>query len=289
MPVVVDSFFHSPTSAWTHVASDPASGAAVIVDPVLDFDPADGALGSAAADAVLAHLQSRGLQARWILETHVHADHLSAAAWLRERTGARVVAGVGVLATHDRFRRVLALDDDDAPAFDALVGQGDVLPLGELGIAVWATPGHSADSVSYLIGDAAFIGDTLFSPEAGTARCDFPGGDAAQLYASVQRLFALSDETRLYLCHDYPAAGAAPRSVTSVGEQRRANAHLNAQTTQAGFVAWRERRDAMLETPRLFWPALQVNTRAGALPPADGQGRRFFKLPLDTHMLEAST
>lgn len=289
MAVVVASYYHAATSTWTHVASDPVSGVAAIVDPVLDFDPASGALASTAANAVLVHLQAQGLQARWILETHVHADHLSAAAWLRERTGARVVAGTGVLATQDRFRRLLALEDDPVPAFDVLVEQGDRLPLGELGVDVWSTPGHSADSVTYVIDDVAFIGDTLFSPAAGTARCDFPGGSAAQLHASVQRLFALPDETRLYLCHDYPADAVAPRSVTSVGEQRRANAHLNAETTQADFVAWRERRDATLATPRLFWPALQVNIRAGALLPADELGRRFFKLPVDTRALDVPT
>lgn len=288
MSVAVASFFHAATSTWTHVASDPVSGAAAVIDPVLDFDPASGVLVSTAANAVLAHLRTHGLHARWILETHVHADHLSAAAWLREQTGARVVAGAGVLGVQDRFRRRLGLEQEELPAFDGLVGDGDRLPLGNLNVEVWSTPGHSADSVSYRIDDAVFIGDTLFSPSAGTARCDFPGGSAAQLYASVQRLYSLPDDTRLYLCHDYPEAGVTPRSVTSVREQRRANAHLDVTTSQADFVAWREQRDATLATPRLLWPALQVNIRAGALPSADAEGRRFLKLPLDAQALEVT-
>jgi glyoxylase-like metal-dependent hydrolase (beta-lactamase superfamily II) len=162
------------------------------------------------------------------------------------------------------------------------------LPLGELALEVLATPGHTADSVSYRVGDAVFIGDTLFSPAAGSARCDFPGGSAAMLHASVRRLYALPDDTRLYLCHDYPADGIAPRSMVPLPEQRAHNVHLAASTSAADFVALRQHRDATLAMPRLFWPALQVNLRAGGLPPADGEGRRFLKLPLDAGALEAA-
>ena len=292
MPAHVTSFFHAATSTWTHVASDPATGAAAVIDPVLDFDPASGRLGTEAARAVLDHLREQRLDLHWILETHAHADHLSAAAWLRAQTGAPVAAGAGIVAVQAEFKRRLALGEDfaaDGAAFDRLLHDGELLPLGELALEVLATPGHTADSVSYRVGDAVFIGDTLFSPAAGSARCDFPGGSAAVLHASVRRLYAMPDDTRLYLCHDYPADGAAPRSMATAREQREHNAHLSAATSAADFVALRERRDATLAMPRLFWPALQINIRAGSLPPADGAGRRFLKLPLDASALEART
>ena len=290
MPVDVASFFHAATSTWTHVASDPATGAAAVIDPVLDFDPASGRAGTEAARAVLDHLRAQGLELKWILETHAHADHLTAAAWLRSQTGAPVAVGAGIVAVQAEFKRRLALGAEfvaDGSHFDRLLRDGERLPLGGLAIEVLATPGHTADSVSYRVGDAVFIGDTLFSPTAGSARCDFPGGSAAALHDSVRRLYALPDDTRLYLCHDYPAAGAEPRGMVPMTEQRERNAHLTGDTSTADFVALRERRDATLAVPRLFWPALQVNIRAGELPPADGEGRRFLKLPLDAAALEA--
>jgi len=290
MPAHVASFFHAATSTWTHVVSDPATAAAAVIDPVLDFDPASGRLGTEAAREVLDHLRAQRLDLQWILETHAHADHPTAAAWLRAQTGAAVAAGAGIVAVQAEFKRRLALGEDfvaDGAQFDRLLHDGEVLPLGGLALEVLATPGHTADSVSYRVGEAVFIGDTLFSPAAGSARCDFPGGSAAALHASVRRLYGLPDDTRLYLCHDYPADGAAPRSMATVREQREHNVHLAAGTTAAEFVALRERRDATLAMPRLFWPALQLNIRAGELPPADGAGRRFLKLPLDAGALEA--
>ena len=290
MPAHVASFFHAATSTWTHVVSDPATAAAAVIDPVLDFDPASGRLGTEAAREVLDHLRAQRLDLQWILETHAHADHLSAAAWLRAQTGAAVAAGAGIVAVQAEFKRRLALGEDfvaDGAQFDRLLHDGEVLPLGGLALEVLATPGHTADSVSYRVGEAVFIGDTLFSPAAGSARCDFPGGSAAKLHASVRRLYALPDDTRLYLCHDYPTDGAAPRSMVPLREQREHNVHLSDDTSAADFVALRERRDATLAMPRLFWPALQLNIRAGELPPADGAGRRFLKLPLDASALEA--
>ena len=290
MPAEIASFFHAPTSTWTHVVGDPATRAAAVIDPVLDFDPVSGRLGTQAARGVLDHLHAHGLDLKWILETHAHADHLTAADWLRGQTGAAVAAGAGIVEVQAAFKQRLDLDASfaaDGSAFDRLLHDGDVLPLGELALEVLATPGHTADSVSYRIGDAVFIGDTLFSPSAGSARCDFPGGSAAALHASVRRLYALPDEVRLYLCHDYPAEGAAPRSMVPLPEPREHNVHLVAATSEADFVALRQRRDATLATPRLFWPALQVNISAGGLPPADGEGRRFLKLPLDAVALEA--
>lgn len=289
MPASVASFFHAATSTWTHVVSDPATHAAAVIDPVLDFDPVSGRFGTEAARAVLDHLQVQRLDVNWILETHAHADHLTAAAWLRTQTGAAVAVGAGIVEVQAAFKRRLDLGASfaaDGAQFDRLLRDGDVLPLGGLTLEALATPGHTADSMSYRVGDAVFIGDTLFSPGAGSARCDFPGGSAAALHASVRRLYALPDDTRLYLCHDYPADGTAPRSMVLLREQREGNAHLAADTSEADFVALREHRDATLSMPRLFWPALQVNIRAGELPPADDEGRRFLKLPLDTAALE---
>ncbi|MBD8873314.1 MBL fold metallo-hydrolase [Rhodanobacter sp. DHB23] len=290
MPVDVASFFHAATSTWTHVAGDAATGAAAVVDPVLDFDPVAGRIGTGPAQAVLDHLRAHGLDLRWILETHAHADHLTAAAWLRARTGAPVAVGAGIVEVQAGFKQRLGLGGEfvaDGSHFDRLLRDGDTLPLGGSTIEVLATPGHTADSMSYRVGDAVFIGDTLFSPAAGSARCDFPGGSAAALHASVRRLYALPDDTQLYLCHDYPPAGAAPRDRVPLREQREHNVHLAAGTGAADFVALRERRDATLAVPRLFWPALQVNIRAGELPPADDEGRRFLKLPLDADALAA--
>lgn len=284
MSAKVASFFHAATSTWTHVVAAPATGAAAVIDPVLDFDPVSGQLGTEAVRVVLDHLLAQGLELKWILETHAHADHLTAAAWLRGQTGAPVAVGEGIVGVQAGFKRRLGLGTEfvaDGSAFDRLLRDGDTLPLGELSIEVLATPGHTPDSVSYRIGEAVFIGDTLFSPAAGSARCDFPGGSAAALHASVRRLYALPEATQLYLCHDYPAAGVAPRACVSVHEQRGQNVHLSAGTSTADFVALRERRDATLPLPRLFWPALQVNIRAGELPPADDQGLRFMKLPLE--------
>lgn len=289
MPAVVASFLHAPTSSWTHVVSDPASGAAAVIDPVLDFDPVSGRLDTVAARVVLDHLRTQRLDLQWILETHAHADHVTAAAWLRQQTGAPVAASAGIVEVQAAFKRRLALDATfatDGASFDRLLHDSDVLPLGALSLQVLATPGHTPDSVSYRVDDAVFIGDTLFSPAVGSARCDFPGGSVAALYASVRRLYELADDTRLYLCHDYPADGVAPRSEVPLAEQRAHNVHLAADTDAAGFIAMRERRDTALAMPRLFWSALQLNIRAGELPPADAEGRRFLKLPLDASALQ---
>lgn len=289
MPADIASFFHAPTSTWSHVVSDPATGAAAVIDPVLDFDPASGRLGDEAVRQLLQHLQDRRLDPQWILETHAHADHLSGAAWLREKTGAPVAIGRGIVHVQATFKRLLGLDDafeaDGAP-FDRLLDDGERLPLGTLEVQVLATPGHTSDSLSYRVGDAVFIGDTLFSPAAGSARCDFPGGDAVALYASVHRLYALPPETRLFLCHDYPPAGVEPRACVPLTEEMHANIHLAASVDEADFLAMRTQRDATLAVPRLLWLALQVNIRAGRLPPADAEGRRFLKLPLKTAALD---
>jgi glyoxylase-like metal-dependent hydrolase (beta-lactamase superfamily II) len=284
MPVHVTAFYHAPTSTWSYIVRDPDSAAAAIIDPALDFDPASGRISTESAGKLLEHLRTRALNLAWILETHVHADHLTAAAWLKRRTGAQVAIGARVVEVQRTFKALLNLDDEfvaDGSQFDALLADGDTLPLGALQIEAIATPGHTPDGVSYRIGDAVFIGDTLFAPALGSARCDFPGGDAATLYASVQRLYSLPGDTRVFLCHDYPKDGETPRSQTCIAEQMQANKHIGRDTSQAQFVAMRAARDAMLSVPKLLWPALQVNIRAGHLPPAEDNGRSYLKLPLD--------
>jgi glyoxylase-like metal-dependent hydrolase (beta-lactamase superfamily II) len=284
----VAPFFHAPTNTWSYVVSDVDGGIAAIIDPVLDFDAASGVVSAESARALLAHVHTHRLRVALVLETHAHADHLSAADWLKrqlagEGTPPQLCIGAGITAVQQHFRAVFALGEEfraDGSQFDRLLRDGERLPLGALQVEVLATPGHTADSLSYRIGDAVFVGDTLFSPAAGSARCDFPGGDAAALYRSIRRLYALPDTTRLFLCHDYPPAGASPRSEIPLGEMRASNIHVRSETTEADYVALRTGRDATLAVPRLLYPALQVNIRAGALPPGDAAGRLFLKLPL---------
>ncbi len=285
----VTPFFHAATSAWSYIVCDADGDAAAIIDPVLDFDPASGRVWAESASTLLQYLREHALEPKWILETHVHADHLTAAAWLKRRTGAQTAIGARVTEVQRTFKALLDLDDDFAPdgsQFDVLLEDGDTLPLGGLRIEAIATPGHTPDGVSYRIGDAVFIGDTLFGPALGSARCDFPGGDAATLFASVQKLYALPPETRVFLCHDYPKDGEAPRSQVTLAEQVCQNKHIVRDTTAEQFVAMRTARDATLSVPKLLWPALQVNIRAGNLPSATSSGRRFLKLPLNANEWE---
>jgi glyoxylase-like metal-dependent hydrolase (beta-lactamase superfamily II) len=285
----VTPFFHASTSTWSYIVRDAQSDAAAIIDPVLDFDAASGRVWTESATRLLEYLRAQRLEPQWILETHVHADHLTAAAWLKRHTGARIAIGARVIEVQRTFKALLDFDDEfavDGSQFDALLEDGDTVPLGGLQIEAIATPGHTPDGMSYRIGDAVFIGDTLFAPALGSARCDFPGGDAATLYASVQKLYALPQETRMFLCHDYPKEGEAPRAQVTIAEQMHGNKHIARDTSEARFVAMRRARDATLSVPKLLWPALQVNIRAGNLPPAQSNGRRFLKLPLEADSLE---
>lgn len=280
----ITSFFDSATSTWSYLVADPATRCAAVIDPVLDFDPASGRTGRAGAERLLAAITDRALDVAWILETHAHADHLTAAHYLRERLQASVVIGAGITAVQRTFARVFNLAAQfatDGSQFDQLAQDGDRLPLGNLSIRVLATPGHTSDSVSYVVGDAAFVGDTLFAPDVGSARCDFPGGDAATLYESVHKLYALGDATRLFLCHDYPPAGREPLCQATVAAQRAGNIHLNDAVDRAAFVALRTARDATLAMPRLILPSIQVNIRAGRMPPPEDNGAAYLKLPLD--------
>ena len=280
----VESFFHNDTCTFTHVVYDRDGGAAAIVDPVLDYDAAAARTSTGSADAVLDFVRSRKLRATWILETHAHADHLSAGGYLRDALGARLAIGRGIVGVQAHFKKVFGLGDEfvaDGRQFDRLFDDGDRFEIGVLQCRVLSTPGHTADSVTYLIGDAAFIGDTLFAPETGSARADVPGGDAAQLYASIQRILALPPDTRLFLCHDYPPATRAPMPQTSIPAQHENNPHVRGDASASDYVALRNARDATLPVPRLILPALQVNIRGGRLPEPDADGVRYLKIPLD--------
>lgn len=283
MATNVHSDFDAATSTWSHVVWDRDGGVAVIIDPVLDFDPASGRVSYTSARRLVDFLRSRSLTLRWILETHAHADHLSAGDWLRATLGASIAVGRGITAVQRHFAAVFDLGQElvpDGRCFDRLLDDGETLTVGELAIRVIATPGHTPDGVTFLIGDAAFIGDTLFAPEQGTARCDFPGGDARELYASIRKLLALPPQTRLFLCHDYPGDARLPVPVTSIDAQRRGNIHVRDGIDERQFVELRRTRDARLTAPRLLLPSLQVNIRAGALPAPAANGTRYLKLPL---------
>jgi glyoxylase-like metal-dependent hydrolase (beta-lactamase superfamily II) len=284
MQPAVTPFFHEPTGTWSYVVTDPATRAAAVIDPVLDYEWRSGRTGTASADALLGHLQAAGLELRWILETHAHADHLSAAPYLKSRAGGQIAIGEGIRQVQATFKRVFGLGDDFVPdgrQFDRLFADGEAVELGSLAGRVIATPGHTSDSVAYLFGDALFVGDTVFMPDGGSARCDFPGGDAAELYRSVRRLYALPPQTRVFVCHDYAPGGRAPLCETTIESQRQANVHLRADTSEQEFVAMRRARDATLSVPNLIIPSVQVNIRAGHLPAAESDGVSYLKVPLN--------
>jgi len=283
-PLSVQAFFDGATNTVSFLVSDPASRVAAIIDPVLDYDPKAARVSTGSADALLSAVREQGLDLHWVLETHAHADHLSAAHHIREQTGARIVIGAEITRIQKGFAALFEADDVDLSggAFDRLVSEGDELALGGLTISVMHTPGHTPGCVSYRIADAVFVGDTLFMPDYGTARTDFPGGDAATLYRSIQKILALPDTTRIYVGHDYlPAGRQAYVWQTSVAEQKAGNIHVHDGVDEAAFVALRTARDATLAPPTLILPSLQVNIRAGALPPAEPSGRVFLKLPVN--------
>lgn len=278
----ITAFFDEPTSSVSYLVADPATGQAAVIDPVLDFDPASGEAGTRSAERILAAADEQGLSITLVLETHPHADHLTAAPVIKARTGARIGIGAGICEVQQVFRPMFAADDVqcDGRDFDLLLEDGQRLPLGNLTIEVIATPGHTPACVSYRIGDAVFVGDTLFMPDYGTARCDFPGGCAHRLYRSIQRLLALPPETRLFLCHDYKAPGRDRFAwETTVGEEAEHNVHV-AGVGEDDYVAMREARDAQLPMPKLLLPAIQVNIRAGRFPPPEADGVSYLKIPV---------
>ena len=279
----VQTFFDHATSTASYLVSDPVTKAAAIIDPVLDFEPRSARVSTASADALLAAIHDRGLRLLWVLETHAHADHLSAADYIRILTGAEVAIGAHIVEVQKQFIPVFEADDleADGRAFDRLLNEGDELPLGEFVIRVLYTPGHTPADVTYVIGDAAFIGDTMFMPDYGTARADFPGGDARTLYRSIRKLLDLPPDTRMFVGHDYlPKSRDEFRWETSVAEQRASNIHVHDGVTEDEFVSMREARDATLAAPVLILPSLQVNIRGGAMPQPTASGRVFLKIPV---------
>ena len=279
----VHAQFDEATHTVSYVVWDPATCRAAIIDPVLDYDHRTGRVSHRSADDLLGIVADRGLSVDWVLETHAHADHLSAAPYLKEKTGAPIGIGARITEVQRTFAPVFGLDDvsGDGREFDRLFRDGETIAIGGLQVQVMHTPGHTPACVSYRIGEAVFVGDTLFMPDYGTARADFPGGDARTLYRSIHRLLALPDATRLYLCHDYKAPGRDHFAwETTVGEEKTRNIHVGGGVDEASFVAMREARDATLAAPVLLLPSLQVNIRAGRLPDPDRDGRRFLRIPL---------
>nr|WP_295237485.1 MBL fold metallo-hydrolase [uncultured Brevundimonas sp.] len=280
----VRGFFDPATHTVTYLVSDPATGQAAIIDPVLDFDAPSARTSTRSIDAVMAALRSEGLKLALVLETHAHADHLTAAAHLRATTGVSIGIGGRITQVQSAFGPLFGADDvrPDGAIFDHLYADGDAFALGDLKVEVIHTPGHTPACVSYRIGDAVFTGDTLFMPDYGTARTDFPGGDARTLYRSIQRLLTLPDETRIFVGHDYLPQGRTDyRFETTVAEQRAHNIQIGGGVSEDAFVAMREARDATLGAPQLILPSLQVNIRAGDLPPPDANGQRYLRLPLN--------
>ena len=279
----VHAQFDEATHTVSYVVWDPATRRAAIIDPVLDYDHRTGRVSHRSADDLLGIVADQGLSVDWVLETHAHADHLSAAPYLKEKTGAPIGIGARITEVQRTFAPVFGLEDvsGDGREFDCLFRDGETFALGGLEVEVMHTPGHTPACVSYRIGEAVFVGDTLFMPDYGTARADFPGGDARTLYRSIHRLLALPDATRLYLCHDYKAPGRDHFAwETTVGEEKTRNIHVGGGVDEASFVAMREARDATLAAPVLLLPSLQVNIRAGRLPDPDRDGRRFLRIPL---------
>ena len=280
----VTAFFDEATNTVTYVVADTSSGAAAIIDPVLDFDAAAGRTSTDSADELIAFVQDHGLRIDWILETHVHADHLTAAPYLKEQLGGQIGIGEHVVAIQETFKAVFNIADleTDGRQFDYLFSADDAFSIGNIEAGVLYTPGHTPACITYVIGDAAFVGDTLFMPDFGTARTDFPGGDAATLYDSIQQIFALPGDTRLFMCHDYKAPGRDEFAwETSVAEQRASNIHINDSVSRDDFIAMREGRDRQLGMPKLILPSIQVNVRAGDLGPAEDNGVHYLKIPLN--------
>ncbi len=278
----VQAFFDPRTSSLQYVVTDPATRACAIIDPVLDFEEKSGSVATHSVDAILAYIALHDLRVEWILDTHPHADHLTAARKLRARTGAPTAIGAEVTAAQALWTTIYNVPSPVAAdaLWDRLFVEGDTFHVGTIEGRVMFSPGHTPASITYLIGDAAFVHDTLFMPDSGTARADFPGGSARQLWASIQAILALPNETRIFTGHDYQPGGRAPRWGSTVGEQKRDNAHVRGHT-EASFVALREARDQTMPLPKLILPSLQVNIFGGRLPEPEANGRRYLKIPID--------
>ncbi|MEL6478880.1 MAG: MBL fold metallo-hydrolase [Pseudomonadota bacterium] len=281
----VTCFFDEPTNCASYVVRDPNGPACAIIDSVLDFDQASGRTATRSADALIAHIRARGLETQWILETHVHADHLSAAPYLQEQLGGKIGIGAEICTVQEVFGKVFnegTRFQRDGSQFDALFREQDRFAIGGLSAHVLHTPGHTPACMTYVIGDAAFVGDTLFMPDFGTARCDFPGGSARELYHSIQKILSLPDDTRIFTCHDYKAPGREEFAWEStVGEQKARNKHVRDGVSEDAFVEMRETRDAQLSMPKLIIPSIQVNMRAGQMPEPEENGQVYLKVPIN--------
>lgn len=278
------SFLHKSSSTWSYLVADPAARRAAIIDPALDYDAASGRTGTASAQKIVDELRTRGWTLDWILETHAHADHLSAAQYVKRELGGSIAIGEGIRGVQRTFKALFNLGDDfktDGSQFDHLFQAGETFRIGGLEAQVMAVPGHTPDSIAYRIGDALFAGDTLFMPDSGTARCDFPGGDAGMLYDSIRVLLALPEAIRLYMCHDYGAGGREHRNATTVKDERQGNIHVKDGVSRDEYMKLRHERDAGLPVPALLLPAIQVNIRAGRLPEPESNGTAYLRIPID--------
>lgn len=282
----VKAFFDEATNTFSYVAWDPATRMAAVIDSVLDFDPVSGRTRRHAADALIDFVKAQGLELEWVIDTHVHADHLSAAPYVQSVLGGKLAIGEHIRDVQETFGKIFNAGSEfqrDGSQFDHLFKDGEHYRLGSIDALALHTPGHTPACMTHVIGDAAFVGDTLFMPDYGTARCDFPGGDARTLYRSIQRIFALPEDTRVFLCHDYKAPGRDHFvHETSVGDERQSNIHVRVGSDEDSFVQMRNTRDATLSMPRLLLPSVQVNMRAGKFPPAEDNGTAYLKIPLDT-------
>lgn len=284
MNPLIEAFFDEVTGTVSYVVYDEPGGVCAVVDSVLDFDPKSGRTATRSADRIVDFVQRQHLTSQWILETHAHADHLSAAQYLRDKLGGKIAIGAAITQVQGVFRSIFHLEPEfktDGRQFDRLLEDGETLSIGSFQARAIAVPGHTPACMAYQVGDAVFVGDTLFMPDVGSARCDFPGGDARTLYHSVHRLLSLPPSTRLFMCHDYPPPGRLPAWETTVAHQRAHNIHLHDGVTEDAFVDLRTRRDATLDMPVLILPAVQVNIRAGAMPPPEDNGVTYLKIPIN--------
>ena len=288
----IESFFDPATFTFSHIVWDTSTAQCALIDSVLDYDPKSGRTNTSSADSLVARVKELGLNVQWLLETHVHADHLSAAPYLQQQLGGQLAIGSQITMVQNVFGKLFNAGSEfarDGSQFDRLLSDGDSFSIGTLKARAMHTPGHTPACMTYVVTDhsvdpvrqVAFVGDTLFMPDYGTARCDFPGGSASILYASIQKVLSLPDSTELYLCHDYPPDGREPQCVTTVADQKKANVHVHQGISEADFVAMRQKRDATLSMPVLILPSVQVNMRGGQMPPAEDNGQRYLKIPVD--------
>ena len=284
MAAQIEAFFDPKTFTVSYVVADPATNRAAVIDPVLDFDFKSGRTTTVSADRILEFIRQRGLQLDWILETHAHADHISGARHIQQQAGGRIAIGAQIREVQAVFKKLFNLERSflpDGSQFDHLFADGEVFRIGDLEAKALLVPGHTPADMAYQIGDAVFVGDTLFMPDVGTARADFPGGDARELYRSIRRLLDLPSQTAIYVCHDYPPASRQPQWKTTVGEQRAANIHVHEGVGEDEFIRMRNARDATLEVPTLILPSIQINVRGGQLPPPDDNGVSYLRIPVN--------